>query len=98
MARRMLAAAEQADEAVARNELQASLAELDVHIQVVDAATTTLVEHLVVDPQPPPPTAPAAAADASVAAEADVTAAYATSYLAGLLDQQGLRGTRPTLS
>ena len=82
------AVAEQAVEAVARNELQASLAEPDAQIQVVDAATATLAEHLEVDPPPLPPTDPAVAADASAAAEADATAAYATSYLAGLIDQQ----------
>ena len=82
------AEAEWAEEAVARNELQASFGELDAQIQVVEA-TATLAEHLEVDPPPLPPTDPTTAADASAAAQAEATAAYATSYLAGLLDQQG---------
>ena len=66
--------------------------ELDAQIQVVDAATTTLAEHLEADPPPLPPTDSAVATDAIAAAAAESTATSSTSYLLGLLDQQGLLG------
>ena len=85
-------AVECAEQDVARNELQASLAALAAQVQVAEDTVVTLAGHLDHDPPPQPPIDSAADEAETAAAAAEATAVFSPAYLGEVLDQQGILG------